>query len=99
MNPYQLTQEADRDIGEILDYVARRSGLNPALKLADELDSAMALIARRSTMGHRREDLTQDDVWFYRVHSILIVYQKTRPVKIVRVLHGSRDVAAELSRD
>jgi len=44
-------------------------------------------------IGHAREDLTHLPVKFWPVYSYLIVYDpETRPVQILRVLHGMRDV-------
>jgi hypothetical protein len=43
-------------------------------------------------MGHQRRDLTNRDVPFWPVHSYLITYQTSSPLRIVRVVHGRRDV-------
>lgn len=51
-------------------------------------------------MGHRREDLTLRAVLFWPVHSFLIVYRPdTRPLEIVRVVSGWRDVSRLLPED
>lgn len=44
-------------------------------------------------MGHRRPELTQaEEVRFFPVFSYLIVYlPESRPLSILRVLHGARD--------
>ena len=43
--------------------------------------------------GHVREDLTSRPLKFWPVYSYLIVYDPvTKPVQIMRVLHGMRDV-------
>lgn len=96
---YVLSPEADADIGQILRYVAGRGGTSAALRVADRLDAAMARLARLPGLGHRREDLTPADVWFYRVYAYLIVYRRARPLQVVRVIHASRDVAALLGLD
>ena len=44
-------------------------------------------------MGHKREDLTKQHVLFWPVHSYLVIYQtKSKPLLIVAVLHGKRNV-------
>jgi hypothetical protein len=49
-------------------------------------------------MGHYREDLTHRPVLFWTVHNFLIVYRpETRPLEIIRILSGWRDVAALLN--
>jgi plasmid stabilization system protein ParE len=46
-----------------------------------------------------REDLTDRPYRFWKVYSYLIIYRAdTSPPRIVRVLHGARDVARELRR-
>ena len=50
-------------------------------------------LAKRPGIGHWRKDLTNEAVKFFPVYSYLIVYDpETKPVQIVRVLHGMRDV-------
>jgi plasmid stabilization system protein ParE len=50
-------------------------------------------------MGHRREDLTHYQVLFWPVGAYLIIYRaERRPVEIVAVTQGSRDIPAFLNR-
>jgi plasmid stabilization system protein ParE len=47
--------------------------------------------------GHIREDITDLPVRFWPVGSYLIVYDAgKRPIEILRVLHGARDVESIL---
>ncbi len=50
-------------------------------------------------MGHKRRDLTNRDVLFWPVHSYLITYQPSSPLRIVRVVHGRRDVKKLLGKN
>ena len=51
------------------------------------------MLSARPGVGHVREDLTDRPVKSWAVHSYLIVYDPLpRPVQIIRVLHGMRDV-------
>ena len=45
-------------------------------------------------MGYRRDDLTtRKDVLFWPVYSYLIIYRPhTKPLEILRILHGKRDI-------
>jgi antitoxin ParD1/3/4/toxin ParE1/3/4 len=48
---------------------------------------------------HRREDLTPYPVLFWPVGAYLIIYRAgRRPIEIVAVTQGSRDIPAFLSR-
>ncbi len=44
--------------------------------------------------GHWRRDLTDEAVKFYSIYAYLIGYRpETKPVHVVAILHGRRDVA------
>lgn len=65
--------------------------------IRDELFDAMRLLAQTPGMGHFRSDLAKEPLRFWLVRSFLIIYRgEKRPIEIVRVLHGARDVAAIL---
>jgi len=59
----------------------------------DAIYDAIGKLAERPGIGHTREDLTDRRVKFSRVYSYLVVYDpESRPLTIVAVLHGARDV-------
>lgn len=93
MNHYNLSNIAENDIDEIISYIAKE---NPeaSLKLLDSMYEAMDKIAENPMLGHRREDLTNQNVrfWPFKWH-YLIIYTETSPVEIVRVLSGYRDIS------
>jgi len=74
------------------------------LTAADDLESeildACQRLAERSDLGHFRRDLTDKPVRFFAVRrTYLIVYDAvSEPLAVLRVLHGARDVAADLER-
>jgi antitoxin ParD1/3/4/toxin ParE1/3/4 len=91
MARYLLTDPAKQDIRDIIAYIRER---NPeaANKVRGELRAAMQTLAAFPYLGHRRDDLTQEPLRFWRVYSYLIVYRPdTKPLQIVRVVHGARD--------
>jgi plasmid stabilization system protein ParE len=92
VSEFVLTQVAKADLLKILEYL---DGDNPGavLKVVDALDDAMQLLADNPGIGHRRPDLTPQDVRFWSVFRYLVIYRpSTKPLEIVRVLHGKRDV-------
>jgi plasmid stabilization system protein ParE len=59
----------------------------------DAIHDAVGKLAESPDIGHTREDLTDRPVKFWAVYSYLIVYDPaSRPLTIVAVLHGARDV-------
>ncbi len=101
MSKFVLAPVAQADITEIWNYYAAEVGdPNLADRMRDEIFDGIRYIARAPQRGHFRRDLANEPLRFWRVRRYLIIYRsEVRPVQIVRVLHGSRDVQAILSAD
>ncbi len=98
MRRYQLTPAAEADLGEISGYI-RFDSPDAALRVLARVREAMRRLAEFPRMGHVREDLADKSLRFWPVYSYLIVYRPdTRPLQIIRVLHGARDVRRILTR-
>ena len=92
MTRYQISAEAQGDLFEIWQRIARDS-----VKLADRIDGEFHALfesfAQMPRQGHSRKDLTDRSVLFFPLYSFLIVYQaETNPIRIIAVLRGKRDV-------
>jgi len=93
MKRFVLTRPAERDLDQIKSYLIEKAGPRITRKVFQEIRSALTLLGRDPGIGHAREDLTDRLVKFWPVYSYLIVYDpETKPVQIIRVLHGMRDV-------
>ncbi len=89
---YQLTPSAQRDVEQIMDFIAEDS-VEAALRVHDALEEAFRHLAEMPAMGHTREDLTERPVRFWSVYSYLVVYDPaSSPLTVIAVLHGARDV-------
>lgn len=98
MSRYILSPEAREDLDEIADYIARDSP-KAARRVMEELKAAMVRLAQMPGIGHLREDLSDEPLRFWPVFSYLIIYRAERkPLQVVRVLHGARDVRSILER-
>jgi plasmid stabilization system protein ParE len=96
MSGYVLGFDAEFDLDEIWEYIASDS-LDAADRLTEKLFDAFEALGRTPTMGHRREDLTPYPVLFWPVGAYLIIYRgDRRPVEIVAVTQGSRDIPSFL---
>ncbi len=94
MKRFRLSPKAQRDIEQIWWYIARDNrDLATRVRLA--IRDACRRLASFPHSGQLRDDLSsREDVRFWPVFSYLIVYRpNSRPLQIVRVLHGNRDVA------
>ena len=91
MTRYLLAPLAKRDLQEIRDYIAKDS-TTAARRVVRELRAAMESLVEMLGKGHLREDLG-DDLRAWVVYSYLIIYRpETRPLQVVRVVSGYRDV-------
>ena len=99
MNRFVLTPAADQDLNDIWDYIAA-DNIDAANRVLDALEATFSRLAEGPALGHYREDLADKRHRFETVFSYLIVYRwETRPLQIIRVLHGARDVHSILGAD
>jgi len=99
MSRYQFTPEAADDLSEIWSFIAREN-----LQAADRVETAVFeacdLLAGSPLAGQARKDLTSLPVRFWVVHpypNYLVVYDpEAKPVRIIRILHGARDLPSVL---
>jgi toxin ParE1/3/4 len=90
---YTLSPEAQQDLIEIRDYYLETAGARVARYVLGEIVKALQLLAHSPGVGHKRQDLTDEAVKFWPIFAYLIVYDtEMRPLRIARVLHGSRDL-------
>lgn len=90
---YFVAPQAALDLVEIWRYIKERSSIAMADRVESIILEKLAFLAKSPEAGHRRKSLTDEDVKFFPVYSYLIVYRpKTKPLQIVSILHGRRDV-------
>jgi plasmid stabilization system protein ParE len=95
---YILGQDADLDLDEIWEYIAR-DNIDAADRWIEKLFDAFEALAQNPGVGHKREDLTAHPVLLWPVGAYLIIYRAERaPLEIVAVTQGSRDIPAFLHR-
>jgi plasmid stabilization system protein ParE len=91
---YVLSATVIADLEGIHHYIARDDPAAAANVLTD-LRDAMQRLATMPGLGHARDDLADEMLRLWTVHSYLVNYRPdTQPLQIVRVLSGYRNVAA-----
>jgi antitoxin ParD1/3/4 len=99
MSRYQFTPQAADDLLDIWTFIA---GDSP--EAADRVEAAVFracdLLADSPFMGRTRKDVTPLPLRFWIVHpypNYLIVYDpESKPLQIIRILHGARDLPSAL---
>jgi toxin ParE1/3/4 len=90
---YVLAPQAALDLVDIWNYLREQANATVADRVAAAIREKIVLLAQSPGTGHRRKDLTDEDVKFFPVYSYLIAYRpETKPLQIVCILHGRRDV-------
>jgi plasmid stabilization system protein ParE len=93
-----FTEEAEAQLLEILDHLGDDSE-SAAVRVRDAVYDAVGKLAESPGIGHRRQDLTDRPLKFWSVFSYLVAYDpESRPLTIIAVLHGARDVEKLLKR-
>jgi plasmid stabilization system protein ParE len=97
--PFQLTSSALDNLSDIWDYIAE-DNVNAARRVESAILSACGSLARHPMIGSKRTDITPLPVRFWTVTkfpNFIIVYRPdTKPVQVVAVLHGKRNIQAIL---
>lgn len=97
--PFQLTPRALGDIQNIWDYIAE-DNVNAAVRVESAILSACNSLARHPMLGSKRTEITSLPVRFWtiiRFPNYIVVYRPdTKPLQIVAVLHGKRELKALL---
>jgi plasmid stabilization system protein ParE len=94
---FDLARHALTDLQEIWQFVSEES-ITAADRLLEEFYQTIGRLAEMPGMGHKRSDLTDRNVLFWRLHSYLIIYRSSQPLRIVRIIHAKRDVKRLLAR-
>ena len=94
-----LSPEAADDLVAIWQYIRQQSSIEMADRVESVIRKRIAFLARTPGAGHWRKDLTDIPVRFFPIYSYLIVYRpESKPLQIVAILHGRRDVGKVLTK-
>lgn len=90
---YVLAPEAAYDLVQIWRYLKKHGSRAVADRVESAIRDKIAFLAANPGAGHWRKNLTDEAVKFFAVYSYLIVYRPdTKPLQVVSILHGRRDL-------
>ena len=92
MDHYVLSQKAQEDIESIYDFGLQKFGKNQALAYLMEMRSYFELLLRNTEIGKQRDEIKQGLYSFPYVSHIIFYRLFKNHIRIVRILHGSRDL-------
>ena len=103
MNQVVFSEAARADRRAITDYTVERFGIGQARRLRAKFARAVQTLAATPRIGSLREALDPPGRtfrYFVVMKRFVIVYEPTATgIRIARILHGMRNLSAELDRD
>jgi plasmid stabilization system protein ParE len=94
---FRLTPRALEDLDQIWGYIAEDNE-DAANRVESAILSACASLARHPMLGSKRSEITALPVRFWSVSrfpNFVVVYRPdTKPLQVVAVLHGKRNLKA-----
>jgi toxin ParE1/3/4 len=95
---YILSKAAEEDIDAIFDYGKYRFGQEQAINYLIELESLIQTISENPDIGRLRNEIKKELQSFpFQSHIIFYRNLKTH-IRIIRILHGSRDLPSQFSK-
>lgn len=98
-----LSEAARDDRKDITAFTVERFGIGQARRLRDLLQTTLYNLAQSPLIGHTNAEVDppgRSFRYFVVLKSFIVVYEPVDDgIRVARLLHGSRDLAAELERD
>lgn len=89
---YILSEIADKDLEEIFDYTFDEFGFDQAEKYLLEIEEIFQNLIINPQIGKKRDEIKQGLYSFPKDNHIIFYRISDKHIRIVRVLHGSRDI-------
>lgn len=92
MTKFILSKAADADLEDIFDYTLEEFGLDQAVSYVSSFDDTFNMIAENLEIGRERKEIQEDLRSFVKDKHVIFYRILSDHVRIVRILHGSRDL-------
>ncbi|MDH3503088.1 MAG: type II toxin-antitoxin system RelE/ParE family toxin [Nitrospirota bacterium] len=94
---YELSHEADRDLEDIFDYTEREFGFDQAIDYLSGFESLFAKLVNNPELGKEREEIREGLRSLLKEKHVVFYRRLGNQIRIVRILHGSRDLRTFLT--
>jgi toxin ParE1/3/4 len=89
---YELSEKAEQDLEEIFDYTALNFGIDQAIAYVSGFEDLFVNLSNNPELGRKRDEI-RSGLRSYFKESHIVFYRVLRGrIRIVRILHGSRDL-------
>lgn len=89
---YVLSEIADKDLEEIFDYTMNKFGFDQAEKYLLQIDEIFKMLMKNPESGKQRNEIKEGLYSFPKDNHVIFYRILEDHIRIVRVLHGSRDI-------
>lgn len=89
---FELALPADEDLEDIFNYTDEEYGLDQAVKYLNELEHVFEQLVENPELGRERNEIKKDLRSFPKGAHVVFYRILTKHIRIVRILHGSRDL-------
>lgn len=89
---YELSQEADKDLEDIFDYTVDKFGTDQAIAYVSSFEDVFIRLADNPETGRTRGEIRADLRSFVKESHVIFYSILKGRIRIVRILHCSRDV-------
>lgn len=89
---YELSPEADQDLGDIFVYTETEFGLDQAVTYLNDLDRCFVSLAENPGIGRERLEIRPALFSFISGAHVVFYRILSGRTRVVRMLHGSRDL-------
>ena len=89
---YELSIEADKDIDFIFNYTAEEFGIDQAVAYVSGFDNAFTQLLDNPELGSKRPEIRKGLRSLVRESHIVFYRVLKDRIRIVRILHASRDL-------
>lgn len=89
---YVLSEIADKDLENIFDFTNEKFGFDQAEKYLLEIDDVFQKLVQNPRFGKQRNEIKSGLYSFPKDNHIIFYRILDSHIRIVRILHGSRDL-------
>lgn len=87
-----LSKAADADLEDIFDYTFDEFGVDQAVSYVSGFDEAFDMISKNPEIGRERKEIREEVRSLVKDKHIIFYRSLSDHVRIMRILHGSRDL-------
>ena len=91
MRKVLLSKAADADLEDIFDYTLEQFGLDQAISYVSGFDDVFETISENPEIGRDRKEIIEELRSLAKDRHIIFYRILSNHIRIVRILHGSRD--------